>query len=50
MDSQIPAELAKYLSEMGVISEAGTDLEDPKPIRTFEYNLPELDKNGEPPF
>jgi hypothetical protein len=50
MDNQIPAELANYLSDMGVIAVADTDLEEPKPIRTFEYNMPELDKDGELPF
>mgnify|MGYP001030137956 CR=1 FL=1 len=50
MDNQIPAELANYLSDMGVIAVADTDLEEPTPIRTFEYNLPDLDENVEPPF
>jgi hypothetical protein len=50
MDNHIPAELANYLSDMGVITVTDTDPEEPTPIRTFEYNLPELDKNGEPPF
>lgn len=50
MDTQLPVQLSEYLKAMGVRPPAKTTSEPPKPIHTFEYNIPDLDENGEPPF
>ena len=50
MDTFIPSELAEYLQFIGVTKHTEPTQPEPKIIRTFEYNMPELDENGEPPF
>ena len=50
MDAHLPTELSEYLKDLGVRPVADPIPEQPKVLRTFEYNMPELDENGEPPF
>ena len=50
MDTHLPLQLSEYLKAMGIRPPANTKPAEPKTLRTFEYNLPEIDENGEPPF
>ena len=52
MEDNLPAYILKEMEQMGVLpkhpmEDIHNDLFVPV---TFEYNLPELDENGEPPF
>lgn len=54
MDTTLPVSLVQHLERLGCLprlhDEDGVDDIVTEPVRLFEYNMPELDENGEPPF
>ena len=52
MEDNIPAYILKEMEQMGVLPRHPLEEVQNEPVvpRTFEYNMPELDENGEPPF
>lgn len=52
MENELPPHILSEMEMMGVLprqlpEEESVEVTVP---RTFEYNMPELDENGEPPF
>lgn len=52
MENDIPLHILTEMEQLGVMPRALPDdvPDEPKILRQFEYNMPELDENGEPPF
>lgn len=54
MENNLPVGLVQHLENIGCLprshDEDGVNDLDNTPPRVFEYNQPELDENGEPPF
>lgn len=52
MNGELPFELETALMEMGVLSthELDIDIPDEPKFKRSEFNMPDLDENGEPPF
>ena len=52
MENEIPRHILWEMEQLGVIPLALPDDVPDEPLipRQFEYNMPDLDLNGEPPF
>lgn len=52
MENEIPRHILFEMEQMGVLPKSLPDDVPDEPVipRNFEFNMPELDENGEPPF
>ena len=46
----VPISLSHWLEQNGVVELQPKDEPEPLVQRTYEYKMPQLDTNGEPPF
>lgn len=52
MENEIPRHILWEMEQVGVMPRALPDdvPDEPRVLHQFEYSMPELDENGEPPF